>query len=294
MKLKSLLKMVSASALLSVSAYASSTTTTTTNDNGDTVVTVITKEGNVTTTVVTTTDAIGNQTISTKTVTDEEIVEISRGFLTLPDYVSRNTTPDVSWDVVEDVTLNQLIDTSVKEIKVKQAINVKVTVLGTGVTRTSTTTTGSGKKKKTVTTLSSVPTTGKMQVGNQAWATVHTGNEDYVVLNKITYETTAEPGDSFKFQAWYEGGTVRTHNDDEVLTLVNGDSIPTNKASHEAVASAEDFLKPYLNVDNTLKLGSLDFVYVAELTHNTSQKNDSGYDLQDLIILVSVSPVYSR
>ena len=73
---------------------------------------------------------------------------------------------------------------------------------------------------------------------------------------------------------------------DNVRFLVNGDTPPSNVPQYNA-PSLESFLRPYLDTTGKVKIGPMDVIVFMELTHSASQKSDPGYDLQDLVILVT-------
>jgi hypothetical protein len=73
---------------------------------------------------------------------------------------------------------------------------------------------------------------------------------------------------------------------DNVRFLVNGDIPPSNIPSYNA-PSLESFIRPYLDPTGKVKIGPMDVIVFMELTHTRYQKSDPGYDLQDLVLLVT-------
>lgn len=202
---------------------------------------------------------------------------ISKGEITVSKYVRQDVKPTITWDLTLKETIEDIIERrSDGKLQLLKDSTITVTVLGTGVTS------GSGDD------YTSYTTKGEIQVGSGDWITVHEGNENGVVPGKVVYTADIEEGQTIGFRAAYynkKWKNTRYESSDEILTLINGEIIPTNKPSNEAVSSAEDFLKPLMNDDSTISIGDLDIIYVCELTH--SDESDSGYDLQDLIIHVS-------
>ncbi|GAA5127451.1 hypothetical protein GCM10023212_32340 [Luteolibacter yonseiensis] len=93
-------------------------------------------------------------------------------------------------------------------------------------------------------------------------------------------------GGRYKYNnAW---GTYYKSNDgtDNVRFLVSGDRPPSNVPQYNA-PSLESFLRPYLDATGKVKIGPMDVIVFMELTHSSSQKSDPGYDLQDLVLLVT-------
>jgi len=73
---------------------------------------------------------------------------------------------------------------------------------------------------------------------------------------------------------------------DNVRFLVNGDTPPSNVPDYNA-PSLESFIRPYLDSSGKVKIGPMDVIVFMELTHSASQKSNVGYDLQDMVLLVT-------
>ena len=101
-----------------------------------------------------------------------------------------------------------------------------------------------------------------------------------------------QAGKSLRFGGYYVlNGTSGTHyksNDGttNVRFLVNGQTPPTNVPDYNA-PSLESFLRPYLDTTGKIKIGPMDVIVFMELTHSAAQQSQSGYDLQDMILLVT-------
>jgi len=79
----------------------------------------------------------------------------------------------------------------------------------------------------------------------------------------------------------------RSHDgNDNIRYLVNGDVPPSNVPSYNA-PSLKSFLRPYLDSAGYVKIGPMDVIVFMELTHSSSQKSNAGYDLQDMVLLVT-------
>jgi hypothetical protein len=73
---------------------------------------------------------------------------------------------------------------------------------------------------------------------------------------------------------------------DNIRFLVNGDTPPSNVPLYNA-PSLESFLRPYLDTTGKVKIGPMDVIVFMELTHTAAQKSNQGYDLQDMVLLVT-------
>ena len=83
------------------------------------------------------------------------------------------------------------------------------------------------------------------------------------------------------------GPQYRSHTGgDNVRFLVNGELPPSNVPDYNA-PSLESFIRPYLDSSGRVKIGPMDVIVFMELTHTANQKSDVGYDLQDLVLLVT-------
>lgn len=99
-------------------------------------------------------------------------------------------------------------------------------------------------------------------------------------------------GQSLRFGGRYKQsgkwGPYFKSNDgsDNIRFLVDGDTPPTNVPAYNA-PSLESFLRPYLDTAGKVKIGPMDVIVFMELTHDKNQKSDPGYDLQDMVLLVT-------
>jgi hypothetical protein len=73
---------------------------------------------------------------------------------------------------------------------------------------------------------------------------------------------------------------------DNVRFLVSGDTPPSNIPEYNA-PSLESFIRPYLDPSGKVKIGPMDVIVFMELTHGPTQKSNVGYDLQDMVLLVT-------
>lgn len=167
----------------------------------------------------------------------------------------------------------------------------EVRILGQGVTVQS----GSGFKF--------VPTEGKMSINSSTtfkrifYGTNPSLDPGAVVnLGSVfgsSYNNNLIPaGRPMRFSGRYyyndSWGTEYKSNDGSgnVRFLVSGDTPPSKVPDYNA-PSLESFIRPYLDPSGKVKIGPMDVIIFMELTHSKSQKNDVGYDLQDLVLLVT-------
>ncbi len=193
------------------------------------------------------------------------------------------TYPSVVKDYITVITPSTIIP--------KQSLFVDVRVLGAGVTAGS-----SGSSSFTY-----VPTEALMSYNStstSSYKRIFYGTNLVVNPNSILPTSTiltssqvaANTPLRFGGRYYYNGswGQLYTSSDgtDNVRTLVNGDVPPSNVPAYNA-PSLESFLKPYLDSTGRVQIGPMDVIVFMELTHSASQKSDPGYDLQDMVLLVT-------
>ena len=72
--------------------------------------------------------------------------------------------------------------------------------------------------------------------------------------------------------------------------LKNGSDVPGVAAGHSDQESVADYLSGYINSETgKIQLAPNQVIYAAEVTH--SDPDHEGYDMQDTILLVTLTPV---
>jgi hypothetical protein len=146
-----------------------------------------------------------------------------------------------------------------------------------------------------------VPTEASMSINNGSFTRIFYGTNPQINPGSVTNlsnifgntykNNTIQQGKPVRFGGrYYYDGSWGTHyksnSGDNVRFLVNGDIPPSNVPQYNA-PSLESFLRPYLDTTGKVKIGPMDVIVFMELTHSSSQKSDPGYDLQDLVLLVT-------
>ena len=146
-----------------------------------------------------------------------------------------------------------------------------------------------------------VPTEASMSINNGSFTRIFYGTNPQINPASVTNlssifgntynNNTIQQGKPVRFGGrYYYDGSWGTHyksnSGDNVRFLVNGDTPPSNVPQYNA-PSLESFLRPYLDTTGKVKIGPMDVIIFMELTHSSSQKSDTGYDLQDLVLLVT-------
>ncbi|WP_265594186.1 hypothetical protein [Haloferula sp. BvORR071] len=170
-------------------------------------------------------------------------------------------------------------------IEAKTKLYAKVRVLGAGVT------VSSGNS------FTFVPTEAQLAYNGSSYSRIFYGtnnnvNPSTIVWSRATSSNYVSSGQKLRFggryyynNAWgpYFNSQSGTKN---VRILVNGQTPPTTYPLYNA-PTLESFLKPYLDATGKVRIGPMDCIVFMELTHTDSQINDQGYDLQDMVLLVT-------
>lgn len=168
-------------------------------------------------------------------------------------------------------------------INPKTTLDVEVRVIGAGVTYAN----NNGSN------LTFVPTEAQVSFNGGSYSRCFYATNNAVKPNYVVWwKKSIKQGEKLRFggryyhnRAWgpYYNSQSGTRN---VRILVNGDTPPTTYPLHSA-PTLESFLKPYLDATGRVKIGPMDCIVFMELTHNDSQMAHQGYDLQDMVMLVT-------
>ena len=124
-----------------------------------------------------------------------------------------------------------------------------------------------------------------------SWSRLFYGTQPSVNPSKAVLETTVSSGSSINFagRGWRDSAWLPLYNTaastSNLVVLKNGDQAPLamTALSGSAIAS---FLSPYMDpVTKIMKIGDRDLILLVEL--DQANPSVSGFDLQDLVILVT-------
>ena len=222
----------------------------------------------------------GSSGSSNTQTTEETFPKMPSGWLSaFPTIVQTGTKPTISWginypSIVEDYIT--IIDPGT--IEADEEVDCEIRILGAGVTVGN----NSG--------FSFVPTEALVGYDGGSYSRIFYGTNDEVNPNQVVYTKTVAKNKKLRFggRYYYNRSWGTFFNSDSsgqnVRALVNGSTPPSNVPEYNA-PSLESFIKPYLNASGKVNIGPMDVIIFMELTHtNTS---DSGYDLQDMVLLVT-------
>lgn len=199
-----------------------------------------------------------------------------------PTVVQTGTKPTLTWSInYPSVVENYVTVTPPGTVTPKQNLICEIRILGLGVTSYS-----NG-------VITYYRTRGQMRYnGSTTWTTIYDGKQTDTIVQqqgivKTAFTVNTNKAMNFAGQ-YYNGGAWQTLytslSGDNVRTLVNGASCPTNIPDYNA-PSLEQFIKPYLDSSKKVRIGPMDVIVFMELTH--TDKTNIGYDLQDLAMLLT-------
>lgn len=202
-----------------------------------------------------------------------------------PTVVQTGTKPQLTWGTTYPAQVLDYIEIiEPATIKLKRKLDVQVRVLGAGVTAHS----------KNSNQFWWVNTEALISYKGSSYSRIFYGKNPSVNPSKVVWSRkknqtnkydTIRFGGRYNYYGWGPLYTSTT-NGSNVRTLVNGDTPPGIVPMHQA-PSLEEFIKPYLDAQGKVKIGPMDVIVFMELTHNDNQQNHPGYDLQDMVLLVT-------
>lgn len=204
------------------------------------------------------------------------------GWLTVfPTVVQTGTKPTLTWGInYPSVVKDYITITSPSTVTAREELDCEIRVLGAGVTASA-----SGSNSYTF-----VPTRAEVSYGGGSYQQIFYGTNLAVNPNQAVYTQTMAKNKDLEFggKYYYNNQWGPYFNSDSktpnVRTLVNGDIPPANIPDYNA-PSLESFLRPYLDPSGKVSIGPMDVIVFMELTH--TDQADSGYDLQDMVLLVT-------
>lgn len=199
-----------------------------------------------------------------------------------PTVVQTGTKPTLTWTITyPSVVVDYITVTPPSTLTAKQNLYVDIRILGQGVTSSSNNS-----------TFTYVPTEAQVKYDTGSYGRIFYGTNTSVNPNTIVYTRQVLSGKKLRFGGRYyynnAWSTLYTSESgtQNVRTLVSGQTPPSVLPAYNA-PSLESFLKPYLDATGKVRIGPMDVIVFMELTHTDSQITDPGYDLQDMVILVT-------
>ena len=205
-------------------------------------------------------------------------LDIPRGTLGVDrDLVRVGMKSQLTWEIEYPAPITSVVDIVPPNIiKPKKDMKMKVRVLGASF-------------QESVTSF--LPVEVQWSKNSASWSRIYYGLQTNVQPSVPVLQTTVKAGDTINFggRGYRDRDWLPLYNTAQstknLVMLKNGDRVPSTVPALNG-SSIESFLKPYMDtVTKNVKIGDRDLILLMELGQtNTSA---SGFDLQDLVILVT-------
>lgn len=239
-------------------------------------------------TIIAATSAVAFSETTTNTT---RIPAVPVGWLNAyPTVVQTGTKPELTWEITyPSVVKDYVTITGSGSIKLKTKLDINVRVLGSAITGARLV---NGKYVSV-----DVPTEAAISYKGSSFSRIFYGNNKQVKPNTVVWQklsVNTAVGDTIDFSGrftytangqWSPQYTTKMTGKN-IRCLVNGDTPPAVKG-FGTQASLEQFVKPYLDSQGKVKIGPMDVIVFMELTHTDSHQTKEGYDLQDMVLLVT-------
>ena len=215
-----------------------------------------------------------------------KIPAMPAGWLTaFPTVVQTGTKPTLTWGInYPSIVQDYVTITPPATVTPKEELDCEIRILGLGVT-----------SQNSNGSITYYRTRCRIKYnGSSSWETIYDGKQtDSIVQQQGIVKPTFIVNKNQKMEfggQYYNNGSWQTfyssESGDNVRTLVNGDTCPDRVPDYNA-PSLEQFIKPYLDATKKVRIGPMDCIVFMELTHGPTQTSNVGYDMQDLVILVT-------
>ena len=181
------------------------------------------------------------------------------------------------WDIEYPSAVTSVIDIVPPNIiKPKQSLTMRVRVLGASFQESAT---------------KFLPVEVMTSKNSSSWSRVFYGLQTSVKPSTVVNSQTVKKGDTINIggRGYRDGEWLPLYNTasntSNLVMLKNGDRVPSTVPALNG-GTIESFLKPYMDsVTKKVKIGDRDLILLMEL--GQTNPNNSGFDLQDLVVLVT-------
>lgn len=202
-----------------------------------------------------------------------------------PTMVKTGTHPTLSWSITYPSTVASYSTiTPPAKVTTLAQVDVDIRVIGAGVT----------VGEPSATNTNWVPTQALVSVSGGEYKSIFLGTNTEVDPNALVWSKRVNKDTTFNFggRYYFNGGwstTYNSQNGNNIRVLRNGEIPPTAYALHTS-DQLKSFMAPYLDGGGKIKIGPLDAIIMMELTQPESNTNNPGYNLQDMVLLMTVKP----
>ena len=190
--------------------------------------------------------------------------------------VRQGVAPALNWKIHFPTKVTDVVDIPpTDEIIPKTKLRVKMSMVGVGLTDQYGT---------------QYPAKNHIKFGSSGWQHLFTGRGRDVRPSEVLVDRIVQPGEALRFAARVDvSGYPYYYNQNANITVLkNGDTAPNVAAGYDHQTPVASYLRPYVK-NGKIAIGPMDVLYVSELTH--SDPNQSGYDMQDSIVLIQFEKI---
>ncbi len=204
--------------------------------------------------------------------------DVPKGTLSVDrDLLRIGAKSQLTWDIEYPAPVTSVIDIVPPNIiKPKKDMKMRVRVLGASFQES---------------IHSFLPVEVMMSKNSANWSRVFYGFQNTVVPNLVLTTQNVKKGDTINLggRGWRDGRWLTFYNTSmttpNLVMLKNGDRVPSTVPALNG-SSIESFLRPYMDTNSKkVKIGDRDLILLMEL--GQTNPNNSGFDLQDLVVLVT-------
>lgn len=204
--------------------------------------------------------------------------DVPKGTLSVDrDLLRIGAKSQLTWDIEYPAPVTSVIDIVPPNIiKPKKDMKMRVRVLGASFQES---------------IHSFLPVEVMMSKNSANWSRLFYGLQNTVVPNLVLTTQNVKKGDTINLggRGWRDGRWLTFYNTSmttpNLVMLKNGDRVPSTVPALNG-SSIESFLRPYMDTNSKkVKIGDRDLILLMEL--GQTNPNNSGFDLQDLVVLVT-------
>jgi len=205
-----------------------------------------------------------------------------------PVKVQAGTKPTLDWDTTLPEEIIDVIDIIPPgRIDPEEDLNMEIRVLGASYQI------GWNRGQPVWGTVDSRVRVGSGSSFQQLWY----GKQDSINPTNVYFSSSVDEGQTIDIAArchngssWRDWRATHWGFTNNVTALANGDTPPSSVPAFSQ-GNIEDYLAPYLDENGNVNIGPLDVIYLIEL--GQTDTNASGFDMQDLVLLITFERVSS-
>lgn len=203
-----------------------------------------------------------------------------------PTIVQTGTKPTLSWSINFPSTVSSYATITPPGLLTTQSqVDVDIRVIGAGVT----------VGKPSATNTKWVTTQALISLNDTTAKSIFLGTNTDVKPDALVWSQRLNKNVELTFAGrYYFNGAwsqpYSSSNSNNIRILKNGELPPLAHTLSPDSDRIKPFLAPYLDGGGKIKIGPLDSIIMMELTQPESNTNDKGYNLQDMVLLMTVKP----